>query len=578
MLTDEDGTFEFPRSSGQCSVGATSQAHASNYMSQTTIAGNPPPTVLPIGVNLAEQGEPIELTLQESDSITLSGVARWENGEPVVNLEVKCGCSLKLDGKSVGVDFTRIKTDEQGRYSITAPAALDQLVLYTSGTRNSEGVWLPAHGDCKNAKYLGSQIMEFDSLTEDIATANWVLKPWPNQKEESRVEQKLKRELSALIAKKEALFNQYVEAKNNGGEDLDPDYSLDPRASMAYEFLTFEREYRGEDVALQALKIVLQTARELYKPDAGSRARREAVDRLIGDYLKHKDLADTFPLLGDESAVPNSTRLLTKAVLNSPYPEVQAAALISKILRAQETRRYKSLLQDMEKYASTLSEMEQQGRFMILNPSRSSASLKRRITYLKEIDSEALKKEANQWIDQLVRDYSNTPNPKTKSKLSFGETAALLRTSINDIEIGKPVPDLAATDINGKPFRLSEMRGKVVILSFAYSLRDSVGILVRGDIRRARDKYADAGVEVVSVVSVPDNQTDELIAAVKADHPDGTFIAEPQRYGPLRWQWGGEGTGIFVINRQGVLVHCGELLSSIDEVVKRALDSNKKEL
>src|SRR6476620_1117204 len=50
-----------------------------------------------------------------------------------------------------------------------------------------------------------------------------------------------------------------------------------------------------------------------------------------------------------------------------------------------------------------------------------------------------------------------------------GFSAALAATASAAVEIGKPAPDFTATDINGKTVKLSDFKGKIVVLE-SYNL------------------------------------------------------------------------------------------------------------
>ena len=46
------------------------------------------------------------------------------------------------------------------------------------------------------------------------------------------------------------------------------------------------------------------------------------------------------------------------------------------------------------------------------------------------------------------------------------ETAEKELTSFRTLRVGKEAPDIAGADLNGKEFKLSDYRGKVVLLDF----------------------------------------------------------------------------------------------------------------
>jgi protein SCO1/2 len=65
------------------------------------------------------------------------------------------------------------------------------------------------------------------------------------------------------------------------------------------------------------------------------------------------------------------------------------------------------------------------------------------------------------WIDRVEK-TTDAPAPALPASPS-PEAAS------NEIEIGQTVPDFALTDQNGHPFRLQDLRGKAVVLTFIYT-------------------------------------------------------------------------------------------------------------
>jgi cytochrome oxidase Cu insertion factor (SCO1/SenC/PrrC family) len=57
-------------------------------------------------------------------------------------------------------------------------------------------------------------------------------------------------------------------------------------------------------------------------------------------------------------------------------------------------------------------------------------------------------------------------NAKTMKNTTIADRAAGELFEIRNLAIGKPVPDIEGEDLDGKPFKLSEYRGKVVVIDF----------------------------------------------------------------------------------------------------------------
>ncbi len=52
----------------------------------------------------------------------------------------------------------------------------------------------------------------------------------------------------------------------------------------------------------------------------------------------------------------------------------------------------------------------------------------------------------------------------------LGEAAAKVLFQLRELAVGKPAPEIDGPDVNGKNFRLSDYRGKVIVLSFSSNL------------------------------------------------------------------------------------------------------------
>jgi hypothetical protein len=77
--------------------------------------------------------------------------------------------------------------------------------------------------------------------------------------------------------------------------------------------------------------------------------------------------------------------------------------------------------------------------------------------------SEQLREEAEKMFARVKEEYADLPGAGGKT---LGEMAEPELFEIRFLSIGKEAPDIEAEDIDGEPFRLSDYRGKVVMLDF----------------------------------------------------------------------------------------------------------------
>jgi hypothetical protein len=73
------------------------------------------------------------------------------------------------------------------------------------------------------------------------------------------------------------------------------------------------------------------------------------------------------------------------------------------------------------------------------------------------------RKEADDLLEEVLKDHADIPY---EGKRTLGETAKGLLFELRHLQIGMKSPDIEGEDIDGKKFRLSDYRGKVVVLHF----------------------------------------------------------------------------------------------------------------
>lgn len=108
-------------------------------------------------------------------------------------------------------------------------------------------------------------------------------------------------------------------------------------------------------------------------------------------------------------------------------------------------------------------------------------------------------------IDALEKDYKSAPN------------VVILRDLVEERRphcIGQVVPDIALNDVNGKPVKLSDARGNVVLIDFWASWCGPCRAELP-NVRKNYDKYHDKGFEVFSVSL--DDKKEDWTGAISSD-------------------------------------------------------------
>jgi thiol-disulfide isomerase/thioredoxin len=82
--------------------------------------------------------------------------------------------------------------------------------------------------------------------------------------------------------------------------------------------------------------------------------------------------------------------------------------------------------------------------------------------YLKELDSDRLTDDAISLLDQLIGEFGDVEWFGAR----LADNARPLHFQLSKLAIGKAAPEIEADDLDGVPFRLTQYRGRVVVLTF----------------------------------------------------------------------------------------------------------------
>jgi thiol-disulfide isomerase/thioredoxin len=107
-------------------------------------------------------------------------------------------------------------------------------------------------------------------------------------------------------------------------------------------------------------------------------------------------------------------------------------------------------------------------RFELAEFNASKAGRAERAAADAEVNRTALEAEAA--LERVVKDYGDCANLRDtggrRPTATLGEEAGRELYALRNLRPGKPAPEIAADDLDGKPFKLSDYRGKVVVLVF----------------------------------------------------------------------------------------------------------------
>jgi hypothetical protein len=222
--------------------------------------------------------------------------------------------------------------------------------------------------------------------------------------------------------------------------------------SYAALFVQIAEKHPKDSAALDALIWIVKHTREVrHKPDTPfSRAKPV----LVRDYLQHPKIGALCLAMRYEEMNSQAVEVIRQVLAKNPdkSAQAQAAFALSKLLR----RRADFVVYVVKKAdASALPRFEK-------------AYGKEAVDDLRRADPEALKKESRSLLERLSKEkeYAATVIDYGEKKVPLGELADRELFELRYLQPGLPAPEIAGKDVDGRPMKLSDFRGKVVLLDF----------------------------------------------------------------------------------------------------------------
>jgi hypothetical protein len=171
---------------------------------------------------------------------------------------------------------------------------------------------------------------------------------------------------------------------------------------------------------------------------------------LIRDHLLSPKIGPLCSRLSHEIRDDGAMITLRRVLAENPSKEAQAQAALALAKLFQERARWARNLHKDDLAASE----EIFGKDFV--------------TFLKNANAGALEKEAEDLLERIQKDkdFSETTVPRGDSKIRLGDLASRELFQMRHLQPGKLAPEIAGEDIDGTQMRLSDFRGKVILLEF----------------------------------------------------------------------------------------------------------------
>lgn len=263
-----------------------------------------------------------------------------------------------------------------------------------------------------------------------------------------------------LVAEFNSARDIYTEERQSHPSDSPvekiQDYETFPLWSYLPQFTALTNAQPNDQVALKASQWVVESCRSCGNSDARIFAAEKNAWEILGEH--HSD-DDTIALL-----------CLEATQYESPAREVFLRKMAGRKDLRDDAEAYALLA--LAEYLHKRSERrevwdEPTGEF---NKHIRKSDAPEWGDYFFNADSEAARAESIELCRQVIAKYADKPFMLTaggfRDLRTFGDKARKSLHALEHLYVGAPAPEFEACDLNGRPIRLTDYRGKVVVLSF----------------------------------------------------------------------------------------------------------------
>ena len=189
------------------------------------------------------------------------------------------------------------------------------------------------------------------------------------------------------------------------------------------------------------------------------------------------------------------------------------------------------------------------------------------IQYIHGADPEALFQEAERLFERAIAEFGDLKSPRCGQPLA--ETARSALHELRDLSLGRIAPEIDGKDADGVPFKLSDYRGKVVVLTFSGNWCGPC----RGMYAEERDLVKRLEGKPFALLSV---NTDVSLETLRKSIDDGEITwrcwGDGSPEGPICQNWNVTSfPTIYVLDGTGAIRFKNVHGPSLDEAVKKLL-------
>ncbi len=222
---------------------------------------------------------------------------------------------------------------------------------------------------------------------------------------------------------------------------------FESQARLAARAVALARAHPADPAAVEALELALHITSGGFGGALG-KVRDEALELIRKDFLRSADLSRVLYFLAYQHT-DAAFDLLTRIAQTSPHRIIQGRAayiLARELAEKAEASRLLRIMPEVEKRPEL----------------KEKADL---VEVLRKADPDALDKQVQAWYALVKEKYTDVAlSDHEPGKL--GDAAERGLFALHHLGLGKTAPDIEGEDLDGKPFKLSDYHGRVVVLVF----------------------------------------------------------------------------------------------------------------
>ncbi len=202
----------------------------------------------------------------------------------------------------------------------------------------------------------------------------------------------------------------------------------------------FAKKHAGTEIQATALSYLLSYGND-------EEEKEEAVNTLLEDFIESPSMEQVAAALARRKPAASTAEAYKKIIDATPHDNVKAAAAYY----------YSSFLDRSQMMAEAVDSLKD-------NPRAVEFYGEDGIKFLEEFEMD--KDEMVGLYRMLANDYPDLVLNAMGREIKVGETAKAALFEMENLQVGCTAPDIDGSDLDGVDFKLSDYRGKVVMLDF----------------------------------------------------------------------------------------------------------------